>query len=102
MTFDLQKIRQDFPLFSQTVQGKAPIYFDNACNSLRPQVVIDAVKDYYEKYPVCAGRSKYHLAEIVTQKIDAARATLAKFIGASRKEEIVFYEGRDAENSGGF
>jgi cysteine desulfurase/selenocysteine lyase len=90
MAFDLQKIRKDFPLLSSSVKGKEPIYFDNACASLRPRVVIDAVRDYYEKYSVCAGRSKYHLAEIVTQKMDAARASLAKLIGARRKEEIVF------------
>ena len=90
MTLNLQKIRKDFPLLSTLVHGKAPIYFDNACASLRPQAVIDAVKDYYEKYSVCGGRSKYHLAEMVTQKTDAARVSLAKFIGAKRKEEIVF------------
>ena len=90
MSLDLKKIRNDFPFLSTLVHGKAPIYFDNACATLRPRAVIDAMKDYYEKYPVCAGRSKYHLAEIVDQKIDAARAALAKLIGARRKEEIVF------------
>jgi len=90
MALDLQKIRQDFPLLSTKVHGKPPIYFDNACASLRPQIVIDVVKDYYEKYSVCGGRSKYYLAEIVSQKMDAARIAIAKFIGAKRKEEIVF------------
>lgn len=90
MTFDVQKIRQDFPFLLTTVHGKTPIYFDNACASLRPKVVIEAIRDYYEKYPVCAGRSKYHLAELVTQKMDEARKALANLIGANRKEEIVF------------
>jgi cysteine desulfurase / selenocysteine lyase len=90
MALNLEKIRNDFPLLGTKVHGKPPIYFDNACASLRPQVVIDAVKDYYEKYSVCGGRSKYQLADVVSQKMDAARVALSKFIGAKQKEEIVF------------
>lgn len=82
---DLNKIRQDFPILS-----KEEIYFDNACQSLRPQSVIDAVTEYYREYPACGGRSMHHLAARVTQKCDEVRSIVAKFIGAKRKEEVIF------------
>ncbi len=82
---DITKIRHDFPVLSE--KG---VYFDNACQSLRPQSVIDAVTEYYREYSACAGRSNHHLAAKVTQKCDDARARVAKFLRAKRKEEIVF------------
>lgn len=87
---NITNIRQDFPLLQKAVNGKLPIYFDSACQSLRPQSVIDAVVEYYREYPACGGRSMHHLAAKVTQKCDEARSLVAKFIGAKRKEEIVF------------
>jgi len=81
--------RNDFPIY-EDLNGKAPIYFDNACQSLRPQVVIDAMTEYYRQYPACAGRSMHSFATKVTAKCDEARTHLAKFINAKRKEEIVF------------
>lgn len=87
---NLTQVRQDFPLLRTASDNKSPIYFDNACQSLRPQVVIDAVTEYYSNYPACSGRSMHHLAAKVTQKVDQARSTIAKLIGANRKEEIVF------------
>ena len=87
---NLEKIRQDFPIL-QAVRGrKSIVYFDNACQSLRPQSVIDAVDRYYLEFPACGGRSMHHLAEKVTRECDMARETLGKFINAGRKEEIIF------------
>jgi len=83
---EIDKIRQDFPILRD---GKT-IYFDNACQSLRPESVIAAIDEYYEKYPACGGRSVHKLAEIVTKRVDEARSEIAKFIGANRKEEIIF------------
>ncbi len=82
---DLTKIRNDFPILS-----KEGIYFDNACQSLRPQQVIDAITEYYREYPACGGRSMHHLAAKVTQKCDEARQTIANFVNAKTKEEIIF------------
>ncbi len=87
---NMEKIRRDFPLFGTMLNGKGVVYFDNACQTLRPRAVIDAVKDYYEKYPACGGRSSHKLANEVTRKCDEARKTIAKFIGAKTKEEIIF------------
>jgi cysteine desulfurase/selenocysteine lyase len=82
---DLTKIRNDFPILRNV-----GIYFDNACQSLRPQSVIDAITSYYIDYSACAGRSSHHLAEIVTHKYEESRQIVANFLNAKRKEEIVF------------
>ncbi|MEK7120186.1 MAG: aminotransferase class V-fold PLP-dependent enzyme, partial [Patescibacteria group bacterium] len=90
---DIQKIRQDFPFFTQKnadKNGKAPlVYFDNACMTLKPKSVIDAEIDYYQNYSSCGGRSMHSLGEAVTKKADEARQQIAKFIGA-KKDEIIF------------
>ena len=85
-----EKVRKDFPLFQEKIGNKPIVYFDNACQSLRPLQVIEAMNEYYQKYPACGGRSMHKLGEIVTNKIDNARKTIAKFIKAKRKEEIIF------------
>ena len=87
---DIEKIQQDFPLFKNQLNGKPIIYFDNACQTLRPRSVINAINNYYQKYPACAGRSVHKLGEMVTEKCEEARKTVAKFVGAKKKEEIIF------------
>jgi cysteine desulfurase/selenocysteine lyase len=87
---DLKKIRQDFPLLQDAPGNKPVVYFDNACQTLRPRQVIEAVTAYYQKSSACSGRSMHRLAAEVTRGCDQARAAVAKFLGANRKEEIVF------------
>lgn len=87
---NVEEFRKNFPILAEKKGGKTPIYFDNACSSLRPIQVIDAMNDYYEKYPACGGRSMHQFGETVTRKVEEARETVAKFIGAKRKEEIIF------------
>lgn len=87
---DVNKLRRDFPLLQDNNGQKPVVYFDNACQSLRPRQVVEAINLYYQKYSACGGRSMHHLAAQVTQNCDQARGAVAKFIGASRKEEIVF------------
>ena len=87
---DLRKIRQDFPLLQEGGGHKPIVYFDNACQSLRPEAVIDAVNEYYLESSACSGRSMHRLAAEVTRRVDQSRATVAKFLGAAKKEEIVF------------
>lgn len=86
----INNIRKDFPLFKESVGGKIPIYFDNACMSLKPSSVIKAMDEYYERYPACGGRSGHKMAETVTQKCQEARKVVAKFIGAKKDSEIIF------------
>jgi len=87
---DIKKIREDFPLLQKGIKGKPVVYFDNACQTLRPLAVIRAIDEYYRKYSACAGRSVHKLAALVTEKCDEARKRIAHFIGARRKEEVIF------------
>ncbi|GAP08500.1 cysteine desulfurase [Anaerolinea thermolimosa] len=87
---DLTRVRQDFPFFQKKPDQKTGAYFDNACQTLRPRQVIEAVTRYYQESSACSGRSMHHLAAEVTRQYDQARATLARFLGAAKKEEIVF------------
>lgn len=90
MSLNLKKIRADFPILTEKIRGKPPIYFDNACMSLKPKQVIEATDEYYYKYTACAGRSHHKLGEEVTNRYERSRATIAKFVGARRPEEIIF------------
>jgi len=87
---DIKRIRQDFPMLQENSGRKAITYFDTACQSLRPKTVIDAINQYYLKSSACSGRSMHQLAAEVTRNCDQARSTLAKFLGAAKKEEVVF------------
>jgi cysteine desulfurase / selenocysteine lyase len=87
---DIKKIRQDFPLLQEANGRKSYAYFDTACQSLRPKVVMDAINQYYLKMSACSGRSMHQLAAEVTRSVDQSRASLGKFLGAAKKEEIVF------------
>lgn len=87
---NMSSIRSDFPILKQTIHGKPLIYFDNACMSLRPQSVIDAVSHYYTDLSACAGRSNHRLAAKVTQEIDDTRQKVKKFLNASSPAEIIF------------
>ena len=83
---NITDLRNDFPLF----QTKSVVYLDTACQSLRPRQVIESITGYYENYPACSGRSMHKLAATVTRECDDARSQLARFLGASKKEEIIF------------
>lgn len=83
---DVTKVRADFPL----IQNFGGTYFDNACQSLRPQSVIDAITHYYTHQSACSGRSAHTLAASVTKDTQKARATIARFLHAKHSEEIIF------------
>ena len=87
---NLSEIRLDFPILTPQGKEKQIVYLDSACQSLRPRQVIDAITCYYVKFPACSGRSNHQLATAVAQKVDDVREQVARFIGASHKEEIVF------------
>ena len=82
---DIDRIRQDFPILKSGV-----IYFDNACSTLRPKSVIQAVSKYYEEYPVCADRGVYSLSKTLSEKCEDARREVANFINAQMAKEIIF------------
>jgi cysteine desulfurase / selenocysteine lyase len=87
---DIRKLRQDFPILESGSGKKPVVYFDTACQSLRPKSVFEAISQYYIKESACSGRSNHQLGAAVTRDVDQSRTSLAKFFGASKKEEIVF------------
>ncbi len=86
---DIERIRKEFPILNVGAKQR-PIYFDNACTSLKPQSVIDATVAYYRDTPVCGGRSVHRLGEAVSGQVEAARRRVAAFVGARVSQEIVF------------
>ncbi len=84
--------RNDFPALSQKRNGKPPIYFDNACMTLKPKSVINAIMEYYTKFPACGGegRSAHWFSSEVNKGVEEARKSIAKFIGAKSEREIIF------------
>ena len=87
---DIKKIRQDFPMLQEGAGRKKIAYFDNACQTLRPKQVLEAINQYYLKSSACSGRSMHSLAAEVTRECDQARLTVARFLNAAKKEEVVF------------
>ncbi|MGB8253492.1 MAG: aminotransferase class V-fold PLP-dependent enzyme, partial [Anaerolineaceae bacterium] len=70
--------------------NKPLVYFDTACQSLRPRQVIDSINRYYLEESACGGRSMHHLAADVTRDVDLTRGIVKKHLNAKRKEEIIF------------
>jgi cysteine desulfurase/selenocysteine lyase len=87
---DVKKVRKDFVVLGKDIGGKPPIYFDNACQTLRPKQVTEAVSEYYDSFPACAGRSVHKLATEVSLRCDEVRTRVADFFGAESPLEIAF------------
>jgi cysteine desulfurase/selenocysteine lyase len=90
---DVEAIRSQFPILNRQVKGKPLIYFDNAATSQKPQVVIDALLDYYTGFNANIHRGIHSLAEEATAAFEATRDAVREFIHASAREEIIFTRG---------
>ncbi len=91
---DVHAIREQFPIFKQKVRGRKPlVYLDNAATTQRPQVVIDTVREFYEKYNSNVHRGAHWLSDLATQKYEGARETVRQFLNARSTREIVFVRG---------
>ena len=91
--FDVAAIRKQFPVLERKVKGKNLVYFDNAATAQKPQVVIDALVDYYQQYNANIHRGIHSLAEEATAAFEATRDTVKDFINAKYREEIIFTRG---------
>jgi len=87
---DVTTVKKDFPILDRTVHSKRLVYLDSASSSQKPSSVIDAMTCYYETTHANVHRGVYLIAEEATRLYEKARADLARFIGASTPEEIVF------------
>lgn len=92
-TFDVNTIRKSFPILGRELNDKLLVYFDNAATSQKPQVVIDALVNYYSHYNANIHRGIHTLAEEATAAYESTRVTVRKFINASLPEEIIFTRG---------
>ena len=86
-------LREDFPLLSEVINGKQLVYFDNAATTQKPQVVLDALNEYYRHSNANIHRGIHHLAEKATASFEDSRRTLAKFLNAQHVEEVIFTYG---------
>lgn len=90
---NVKKIRRDFPILSQKVNGHPLVYLDNAATSQKPKQVIEAISNYYRKYNANVHRGIHALAERATAQYEGVREKVAKFVGAASGGEIVFTRG---------
>jgi len=91
MTFDVARIRKDFPILERTVRDGQPlIYLDSANTSQKPRQVLDTLADFYERHNANIHRATHQLGEEATAAYEGARATAAGFIGAAEPAEVVF------------
>jgi cysteine desulfurase/selenocysteine lyase len=90
---DIQKIRAQFPILSEKVNGKPLVYFDNGATSQKPQVVIDAIVDYYSRYNANIHRGVHTLSQLATDAYEQARLKIQKHFNAKESFEIIFTSG---------
>jgi cysteine desulfurase/selenocysteine lyase len=91
--FDIEKVRNDFPILARQVHGKPLIYFDTAASAQRPQAVIDAVADFYRRHNANVHRGVHTLSQEATDAYEGARSALANFINAPSERELIFTRG---------
>jgi len=90
---DIQKIRTDFPILSQKVNGKPLVYFDNGATSQKPQVVIDAISTYYQEINANIHRGVHTLSQLATDAYEVSRAKVQNHINAKFAHEVLFTSG---------
>lgn len=93
MSFDVEKIRADFPAMSLTAHGKPLVFLDSAASAQKPRQVMDAVKSFYESSYANVHRGLYELSERATTAYEAAREKVRRFVNAADSKEIVFTSG---------
>jgi len=91
--FEIEKIRNDFPILKRLVNGKLLVYLDNAATSQKPQSVIDALTQYYSFDNANIHRGLYFLSELATEQYETARLKVKELINALSASEIIFVRG---------
>ncbi len=91
--YDVTEVRRDFPILSREVHGKPLVYLDNGASAQKPQVVIDAVTQAYSMEYANVHRGLHYLSNLATEKYEAVRGTIARFLNAPDEREIVMNTG---------
>ena len=90
---DIKNIKKEFPIFTQKINGKPLVYLDSANSSQKPKVVIDRISNFYESEYSNVGRSVHSLAVKSTNRFEATRDLVKKYMNAAHREEIIFTKG---------
>ncbi|MAN99453.1 MAG: cysteine desulfurase [Roseovarius sp.] len=90
---DVEKIRADFPILAREVNGKPLVYLDNGASAQKPQVVIDAVTQAYSMEYANVHRGLHYLSNLATEKYEAVRGIVARFLGVADEDQIIFNSG---------
>ncbi len=93
MSFDIHKIRSDFPILGRTINGKPLVYFDNGATTQKPRRVIDRISNYYLNQNSNVHRGVHTLSQEATDLYEASRDYIRKFINAEESKEIIFTRG---------
>jgi cysteine desulfurase/selenocysteine lyase len=91
--FDVRAVREDFAILSRSVYGKPLVYLDNAASAQKPRQVLDAMRDFATSEYANVHRGVHFLSATATERYEAARETVRKFLNAASKDEIVFTKG---------
>ena len=91
--FDVEAIRKDFPILSRSVNGKPLVYLDNGASAQKPQAVIDAVTQAYSYEYANVHRGLHYLSNLATDKYEAVRGIIARFLGVADERQIVLNSG---------
>lgn len=91
--FNIQAIRNDFPILQKRINGKRLVWLDNGATTQKPQSVINTLNEYYCQYNSNVHRGAHTLAQLATEAYESARKKAQQFIGASSHEEIIFTRG---------
>jgi cysteine desulfurase/selenocysteine lyase len=92
-SYDVAKVREDFPILGLKIHGKPLVYLDNAASAQKPRAVLDRLTKAYESEYANVHRGLHHLANAATEGYEGARDTVAAFLNARRSEEIIFTRG---------
>ncbi|AMA48176.1 MULTISPECIES: aminotransferase class V-fold PLP-dependent enzyme [Flavobacterium] len=91
--FDIQKVREDFPILKQKVNGKPLIYFDNGATAQKPKVVIDAISKYYNEINANIHRGVHTLSQLATDAYEESRNKIQSHLNAKHNYEVIFTSG---------
>src|SRR3954470_5744612 len=89
-SYDVERIRKDFPILSRQINGRPLVYLDSSNTSQKPQQVIDAERDFYERHNANVARAIHTLGAEATEAYESARTKTAAFVGANDAREVVF------------
>ncbi len=91
--FDAERVRKDFPILAQTINGQPLVYLDNAATTQKPNAVIDAIADYYRNDNANVHRGAHSLSDRATRRFEDARDTLGRFLNSPSSRQILWTRG---------